>query len=195
MHSQKGRPIALDQIIAEYGLPGLFAGAGLEGETIVVIGGIMVQRGVLPYLPAIAAAAAGSFVADQIFFQLGRRFRYHPFVQRMQKKPAFARAMAAFDKHPVLFVFAFRFLYGLRTVSPVAIGTTRLSTGTFLLINALAAIVWATTFVSVGLFFGTAIESAFGQIRSVAHILVALAAVVAVAWLGIVFIRRRRAAP
>lgn len=76
--------IPLDQIIAEYGLAGLFAGAAVEGETIVVIGGMMVHRGILPFLPAIAAAAGGSFLSDQLFFMLGRRFRDHSIVQRIQ---------------------------------------------------------------------------------------------------------------
>ena len=49
-----------------------------------------------------------------------------------------------FDRHPTLFVFAFRFLYGLRTVSPVAIGTTRLPTARFMALNGTAALVWAT---------------------------------------------------
>lgn len=159
---------------------------------MVVLGGIMVQRGVLPYLPAIASAAAGSFIADQIFFQLGRRFRDHRYVRRLQAKPAFARAMAAFDKRPILFVFAFRFLYGLRTVSPVAIGTTQLPARTFMIVNALAAIVWAALFVSLGMFFGTAIESAFGKVRSIGHILLPVAAALAVLALVVMGIRRWR---
>ena len=160
----KANAISLEQIIGEYGLPGLFLGAAVEGETVVVLGGMMVHRGILPFLPAIVAAATGSFLADQAFFFLGRAFRHHPFVRKQQSKLAFAKALATFEKHPVLFVFAFRFLYGLRTVSPVAIGTTSLAARTFLLINALAAAVWATLFVSLGYCFGTAIEKMVGRL-------------------------------
>jgi len=184
--------IPLDQIIAEYGLFGLFAGAAVEGETIVVIGGMMVHRGILPFLPAIAAAAGGSFLSDQLFFMLGRRFRDHSIVQRIQRKPAFAKALATFDRHPLLFVFAFRFLYGLRTVSPIAIGTTQLRARTFLLLNAAAAAVWGATFVSVGLFFGTAIEEAFGRIKSLTHVLIGAGVAALVLWLVLAFVRRRR---
>ncbi|WP_237714032.1 DedA family protein [Novosphingobium sp. Rr 2-17] len=185
--------ISLDQIIANYGIAGLFVGAGIEGETVVVLGGMMVHRGTLAFLPAIAAASAGSFVVDQLFFQLGRRFRTHSFVQKMQSRAAFAKALSAFDKHPVLFVFVFRFLYGLRTVSPLAIGTTSLPARTFLTINALAAVVWGTLFISVGYCFGTAIEAAFGRLRSAEHLVFAAIGVATIVALTVILLKRRRA--
>ena len=149
----------IESLIARYGLFALFLGAAFEGETVVVIGGIMVHRDLLPFLPAIAVAACGSFIADQIFFWIGRRHRDHRFVVRMKRRPAFARAVAAFERHPVAFTFAFRFLYGLRTVSPIAIGTTRLTTARFVTINAVAALAWAATFILLGYCFGHAFEA------------------------------------
>ncbi len=165
-------------------------GAGVEGETVVVLGGIMVHRGLLPFFPAAMVAAAGSFVADQLFFLLGRSFRTRPFVRRMQQRPTFAKATAAFNKHPTLFVFAFRFLYGLRTVSPIAIGTTRLSCMKFLAINAVAAVVWGLVFVTLGYCFGNAIERAFGRLHSLAPLLAIALVVVAVG--AILLYNRRR---
>lgn len=183
--------ISLEQIIANYGLLGLFLGAAMEGETVVLIGGTMVHHGLLPFWPAAAAAAGGSFLADQLFFLLGRRFRDRPFVQRMQARPAFVRALRIFERHPAAFVFAFRFLYGLRTVSPIAIGTTQLRARTFLLLNAAAAMVWGMVFVGLGYWFGEAIEAAFGQVREAGAIILPVAAVAGVAALILHLVRRR----
>jgi len=183
--------MTLEQIITNYGLVGLFLGAGIEGETIVLLGGTMVHQGLLPLWPAVAAAAIGSFIADQLFFLLGRRFRDHPRVQRMQQRPAFARALRTFDKHPVAFVFAFRFLYGLRTVSPIAIGTTRLRARTFLLLNAAAAVLWGLLFVGLGYWFGQAIEAAFGRIRDAAHLVLPGLAVAVVLGMALHLVYRR----
>ncbi len=155
--------MTIEALVARYGLLALFFGAGIEGETVVVLGGIMVHRGAIPYAGAIAAAAIGSFIADQLFFAAGRRFRNHPRVRRLSARPAFAKALAAFERRPTLFVFAFRFLYGLRTVSPVAIGTTGLSTGRFMALNGAAAVVWAATFVSVGYWFGHGLSELIGR--------------------------------
>ncbi|KQN37082.1 hypothetical protein ASG37_05375 [Sphingomonas sp. Leaf407] len=155
--------MTIEVLVARYGLIALFFGAGIEGETVVVLGGIMVHRGALPFAGAIAAAAIGSFVADQLFFAAGRRFRNHPRVRRLAARPAFAKALAAFERRPTLFVFAFRFLYGLRTVSPVAIGTTQLPTGRFMVLNGAAAAVWATIFVSIGYWFGHGLSELVGR--------------------------------
>lgn len=182
--------MSLEQVISEYGLVGLALGAGLEGETVVIIGGLMTHRGILPFWPAVAAAALGSFLADQLFFLLGRHFRGHRFVHRFQRRPAFARALAAFDKYPVSFVFAFRFLYGLRTVSPLAIGTTRLSARKFLAINAAAAMVWALVFVTIGHWFGQAIEAEFGRIKSAEHLVGVVLAAAAILGIAVMLMRK-----
>ncbi|MDY8107885.1 DedA family protein [Fulvimarina sp. 2208YS6-2-32] len=183
----------LARIIEHYGLFALFLGAGIEGETVVILGGIMVHRDILAFVPVMLCAAAGSFVADQLFFMLGRRFRHHPFVTRIKTRPAFGRALAIFERHPVLFIFGFRFAYGFRTVSPVAVGTTDLAATRFLAINLVAALVWGAAFVSVGYLFGEAIEAAFGRIRSVEHVVLAVLAACAAAG-GLVFLVRRRRA-
>ena len=184
--------MTLEIAIARYGLAALFLGAAIEGETIVILGGTLVHRGTLSFLPAVMAAAAGSFLSDQIFFALGRRFQDHRFVRRIRARPAFQRAIATFERRPTLFVFAFRFLYGLRTVSPIAIGTTNLPAARFMAINAVSALAWGLTFVSAGYLFGEAIEAAFGHIRSVAHVLIPAAGVAALATIGFRWWRRRR---
>ena len=60
--------MTLEAVLSQYGFAALFLGAGIEGETVVVLGGVMVHRGLIAYPAAIAAAALGSFIADQIFF-------------------------------------------------------------------------------------------------------------------------------
>jgi membrane protein DedA with SNARE-associated domain len=143
----------------------VFIGAGLEGETMVLAGGLFAHEGMLSLPGTMLAAAAGSFVADQGFFAAGRRFRNHRWVQRAQAKPAFARALDTLERYPIGFIFAFRFLYGLRTVSPIAIGTSHVPTRTFLWINAVAALAWAALFTALGYVFGTGLAELLGRFR------------------------------
>lgn len=173
--------MTIESLLAQFGLPAIFLGAAVEGETAVVLGGVIVHRGLAGFIPAIAAAALGSFLADQLFFFLGHRFRDHPRVRRMRATRGFERASAAFARYPTAFVFAFRFLYGLRTVSPLAIGTTGFSPRRFVVLNALAAILWATVFITIGYVFGQSVETLFGHIRPIEHVLLA---VVGIAILG-----------
>ncbi len=183
--------MTLAAIIARYGLLAVFAGAAIEGETAVMTGGLLVHQGLLPFLGTAAAATAGSFCADEAFFLLGRRFRDHPRVRRIAARPAFARALNMVERHPTGFVVAFRFLYGLRTVSPVAIGTSAISARRFVALNALAAVLWGLAFTGIGYVFGHGIELAFGRLRSAAHIAGAVA-VLAAATLALAWALRRR---
>ncbi|MBB3934161.1 DedA family protein [Aureimonas phyllosphaerae] len=160
------RTRAIETFIAQYGLPAIFLGAGLEGETVAILAGVIAHSGTLGFWPVVLAVALGSFVADQVWFACGRHFRSSRFVRRVSARPFFAKALKAFEERPVLFTFGFRFVYGFRTVSPIAIGTTRLSTSRFVLINAAAAATWALVFVSAGYWFGHAIEAAFGALRA-----------------------------
>ena len=173
------RPIrmSIETVLAHYGLPALFLGAGLEGETVVVAGGLLAHAGIVSLPGACAATALGSFVADQIFFLAGRYFRQARLVRRLSSTPLFARALGMLEAHPIGFIFAFRFIYGFRTISPFAIGTTKVPERTFLLVNAVAAIVWGITFTLVGYFFGHAFESLIARYRPSGRTIAILAGV------------------
>jgi len=166
--------MAIEALIARYGLAAIFLGAGIEGETSVVAGGVLAHRHLLPVWGVWLAAASGSLVADQLFFAAGRYFREHPRVRRMSARPAFAKALVTLERHPVLFVMGFRFLYGLRTVSPMAIGTSQIATRTFFLLNALSAAIWAALFTGIGYGFGGGIERVFGDFLASNRLLPAL---------------------
>lgn len=157
--------MSIEAVVARYGLAALLLGAGLEGETAVITGGLLAHEGLLSLPGAAACAVAGSFAADQLFFAAGRRFRDRPVVRRVMGRPAFARALAAFERRPVGFILLFRFLYGLRTVSPVAIGTTRVPLRTFLPLNLAAAAVWGITFTGVGYLFGNGLAEMLGRLK------------------------------
>ncbi|WP_277971256.1 DedA family protein [Sphingomonas echinoides] len=176
--------MTIETIIAKYGLFALFAGAGIEGETVVVAGGLLAHKGLFSLPGAMAAAAAGSFVADQIFFSLGRYFRDKPWVRRARAKPIFARALGLLERYPIGFIFAFRFIYGFRTISPIAIGTTKVSTKLFVMINLVAAIVWGIVFTGIGYLFGHSFEKLIERFLPDKHaILIVGGAIVGIALL------------
>lgn len=67
--------MTIESLIAAYGLPAIFLGAGIEGETVAVLGGVVAHAGTLPLWQVFAAVGLGSFLADEIFFakmNLGR---------------------------------------------------------------------------------------------------------------------------
>jgi membrane protein DedA with SNARE-associated domain len=172
--------VSFEPLIAQYGLFAVFIGAAIEGETVVFLGGVLSHRHLLPYWAVALAASAGSFCADQIFFFAGRHARQYPAIQAILRKPALARVHQLLERHPTGFIFAFRFLYGLRTISPIAIGTSHIATRKFVLLNAAAALVWGPLISGLGYVFGQSIEQAIGFLPLHEHMLVALAVVVVV---------------
>lgn len=114
-------------------------------------------------------------------------------MRRVRAQPAFGKALALVDRYPHGFILALRFLYGLRTVGPVALGVSQVSSLRFLALNAIAAAIWAVCFSLVGYVFGQTIESLLGRLHGVETKL-AVAAVIGIAtWLAYwLYARRRR---
>lgn len=169
--------IAAGTLVARYGLAAIAVGAMAEGESVLLIGGMFAHRGVLS-LPAIIVVAFVATVAmDQLCFFLGRRHRDSRLVVRARANPAFARALAFIERWPSGYILAFRFLYGLRIVSPVALGVSRVPAARFVLLNMVAAAIWAPLFVMLGYVFGGAVEAVLGRVVSIErYVLIALAA-------------------
>src|SRR6185436_3694532 len=142
------------QLVQDIGPWAVALGAGFEGETAAVAGGVMAHRGMLSIGAAFLATAFGAFIADELFFQVGRRFRDRAFVIHARQKPAFARAVGFIERYPTAYILVFRFLYGLRTVSPIAIGLTAIPLRRFAALNALACLVWSAVFTTIGYRFG-----------------------------------------
>ncbi|MET3438222.1 DedA family protein [Sphingomonas sp. 1185] len=177
--------LSIEAIVARYGVAAIALGAGLEGETAVVTGGILAHQGLVGWPAALIAAAIGSFLADQIFFTVGRRSRDGRWVGKLKKRRVYARVTRLMERYPVGFIFAFRFLYGLRTISPVAIGTSQVSTRLFVAVNAASAACWASIFVGIGYLFGEAFQELAARYRpSLRHILMAAALVMVAAAIG-----------
>ncbi|WP_132958103.1 DedA family protein [Rhizobium sp. BK251] len=173
--------MSLEELIAHYGAWAVFFGAAIEGETAAFLGGILAHRQLLSY-PAVAVAAVlGSFVADQACFFAGRHAAHLKFVQRLIAGAAATRVKELLERHPTGFILAFRFIYGIRTIGPIAIGLSNVSALKFACLNAAAATVWGVAFTAAGYLFGNAVEMLFGHLSVHRHLAIGIAiAVVAV---------------
>jgi membrane protein DedA with SNARE-associated domain len=157
--------VTIEALVARWGVAAVFAGAALEGEAAVTAGGLLAHQGLISLPGAMLAAALGSFLADQGWFAFGRRFRDHRWVVKIRARPAFQRAVALVERRPIGFIFAFRFLWGLRTVSPIAIGTTQVPLRLYAAVNFASAATWGVLFTSIGYLFGEAFEEVMGRLR------------------------------
>lgn len=154
----------LEYILAQYGLVALFIGAFLEGEVIVVVAGILASLGYLPLYSVIVTAMIATFVGDQTFFMLGRK-RGKVFIE---KRPHIAsrvvKVQDLLHDHQNKILFGFRFLYGLRIPTLIALGTSEISQKKFLVFNVVNSVIWTIGFVLGGYFFGDIFETVLKKI-------------------------------
>lgn len=177
----------LHGLIANYGVVAVFLGALTEGETAVFLGGVFAHRHLLPYWQVALAASLGSLLTDQALFLAGRYAARSSLVGRITAAPAMRKVTSFLDTHPTGFIFAFRFIYGMRTVGPVAIGLSKVPIVRFLALNAAAALLWGLAVTAIGYLFGNTVEMLFGRLHLHIHLLIAVAvAVAAVATVAIV---------
>jgi membrane protein DedA with SNARE-associated domain len=141
-------------LIKEYGYPILFIWSMAEGELGLVMAGLLCHTGDMNLALAIFVAGCGGFVGDQVYFWIGRFNRQWTLNYLRSHRRKFALAHLLLQRYGWPVIFVQRYLYGMRTVIPMAIGTTRYSSRQFALINFISAIVWAAITIMLTWYFG-----------------------------------------
>jgi membrane protein DedA with SNARE-associated domain len=159
----------------------ILVGALFEGESVLLSAALVAHQGHLSLPLIILAGWCGGVLGDQFFFFLGY-FRGRSIVQRRKKwAEGIDYAAGIVGKHGLLVIVGFRFLYGLRMVIPFALGCLGISKKCFLILNALGALVWATSFTLCGYFLSAGLTIVFTDpmMRLVAVLFVVTAAALA----------------
>jgi len=153
----------MEAFLSQYGPIGVFLGAAFEGQTAVIVGGLLARQHILALWVVLVSAAAGSGIIDHLLFVAGRRFRSHRWVRRATEQAAFARALGFIERFPISYTLTFRFIFGLRLASPVAIGVSQVPTWRFTVLNIAGAVIWAGAFAGAGFIFGEALHNLLGH--------------------------------
>ncbi|WWO99097.1 MAG: DedA family protein [Candidatus Dasytiphilus stammeri] len=141
--------IDINSMISKYGYWAIFIGCLTEGETIILLGGIAVQKGLLNYGDVILAAMLGGALGDQLLFIIGCYYSSN-ILQRFKKKLPIINFNQMICKRPLFFTIIVRFMYGFRIAGPIIIGASQLSFGKFFIFNIIGALLWSLIFVSLG---------------------------------------------
>jgi membrane protein DedA with SNARE-associated domain len=166
-------------LLRQYGYIILFAWSILEGEMGLIMAGIMSHTGDMNLYIAIFVAGLGGFAGDQIYFYTGRFNRGYIIREMASQRRKFALAHLLLKKYGWPLIFAQRYMYGMRTVIPMAIGLTRYSSKTFALINLLSAWAWATITIVPAYIFGEELLELMNWAKSHWYVILPIAFVVA----------------
>ncbi|WP_119420273.1 DedA family protein [Desertibaculum subflavum] len=175
----------LVDLIERFGYLVIFVGTFFEGETVLVFGGFAAHQGHLTLAGVIVTAFLGSYAGDQVWFHLARRYGRLWLARRPKLLGRVERVRVRLGGHADWFVLTFRFLYGIRSVGPMALAMSGYPARRFLALNGIAAAVWAIVVGTAGYLFGEAFELMLGQVKDMQiKILGAIAAAVVAALIG-----------
>lgn len=155
----------LRYLVENYGYLAILIGTFLEGESILVLGGIAAHMGLLEAQWVILSAFFGSTFGDQLYFFIGRRWGNSIISRWPTWKARMDRVHKIMEKWHSWIILFFRFWYGLRNVTPFALGMSEVKTSLFVTLNIIGAILWAVSVTMAGYLFGAVVETVIGDIK------------------------------
>jgi membrane-associated protein len=146
--------VALAALVA-----GESAGLPIPGETALISASLLVGAGGLSLPLVIGVAAIAAIVGDNFGYWFGRRagrraLTAHRGPFRRHRQHLLDRGEAFFARHGGKAVVLGRFVVGVRIVTAVVAGASRMPIGRFMVANAIGAITWAVMTTSLVVWLG-----------------------------------------
>jgi membrane protein DedA with SNARE-associated domain len=182
--------------IEHYGYWAIIVGTIIEGETIVLTGGILAFWGCLDLRWVMVTAFIGSFSGDQIFFFLGR-YKGNQIISRREKwRSRLEKVHRLSKRYHTAIILGFRFMYGFRLVTPLVLGADQtINPRRFMILNGFSAACWSIIFAWGGYFLGEVSEGLLKEIKRVqGGFLIGLSLAGILGWIvWIIRIKKKRA--
>ena len=191
-------------LLLTHGYLVIFLGAALDnfglpssGDVVLFAGGFFANNGQAALPLVMLSGFAGALASDNSVYWIGR-IGGRPLINRILKirllqflinEKSLEKAERYFESHGGKTVFVGRFGPGLRSMTPLFAGVTRMGYFRFVPYNVAAALVWAVVYSLIGYVFG----QYWGELLAVAKSFgFGIVALVALAILAFVLRRRYR---
>lgn len=165
-------------------------GALVEGEMVLILAGAAAYHGYMALPLVMLISFLGAIFHDVLLFFVGRLWgrkllqRQSKWHNRIQKV---ARLIQKYDSY---FIMSFRFIYGIRTITPLVVGSGPTSFKRYFSLMIISAAVWAIVISYVGYSCAMALETILHHFNHAKKYLAAGLALLLCG--GYVFFRRRR---
>lgn len=165
-----------------YGILFLYSFGG--GMIALLAASVLAGVGKLDLSLCIIIAAVANFLGDELLFYLAKfnKNAVLPYFKKHRRKLALAQIL--FKSYGGKIILAKKFIYGLKTLIPLAIGLSKYNAKKFLFLNAICAIIWAVSLGLLGFFAGDFIQQIsekYGQNTS--FLIIFLVAILFAVWL------------
>ncbi|MBU0632983.1 DedA family protein [bacterium] len=162
--------------IATYGYIGLFIYSLGGGFVALVAASVLSYMGKMDLATSMVIAFSANAIGDNLLFYLARNQKadMHNYLKKHRRKLALAHIkMKQYGSWIILFQ---KFIYGIKTLIPIAIGLTKYDLKKFTILNVLSAAVWTLVVGFTSYFSGSAIVKAYDFIAAKPYIAVIIVA-------------------
>ncbi|GHS94609.1 hypothetical protein AGMMS49949_08520 [Alphaproteobacteria bacterium] len=151
----------------------VFGGSLIEGETVILTASALAAAHYLSLRNIWLIAFLTTLCLDQGLYFYGHFLWKHPNKPISERFPRLyrksRRAVILLKRYDIWFILSFRFVYGIRALSPVVIGLCGILPRRFIPLNAISAFLWATISCSIGYWLGDTFVGAKNAETSVMH--------------------------
>ena len=201
-NSPKGVLDFVNNLLIAHGYLVVLFGAALDnfglpssGDIVLFAGGLFANRGHLALPLVMLSGFAGALISDNAVYWIGRvggrpligRILKMRFLHFLVNEKSLSKVERYFENHGGKTVFVGRFGPGLRSMTPLFAGVTRMKYYRFVPYNVAAAAVWSVVYSLIGYVFGQYWTELLAVAKSFGYGVVGLAVLVLLAYL----LRRR----
>ncbi|WP_345993359.1 DedA family protein [Sulfurimonas sp. HSL-1716] len=170
--------------IATYGYIGLFIYSLGGGFVALVAASVLSYMGKMDLATSMAIAFTANVIGDNLLFYLARNQKtaMHDYLRKHRRKLALAHLKM--KQYGSWIILIQKFIYGIKTLIPIAIGLTKYDVKKFTILNILSAIVWTLVVGFASYFSGNAIVKLYDHIVEKPYIaIIVVATIFAVLWI------------
>ncbi len=147
--------------LATYGYIILFLYSLGGGFVALMAAAVLSSMGEMDLMTSMVIAFIANFIGDALLFYMGRYHKSDVMNYMHKHKRKLALSHLLMKKYGSWIIIFQKFVYGIKTLIPIAIGLTRYSFIQFNILNAIAALIW-TVVVGYGSYLaGDAIKAAY----------------------------------
>jgi membrane protein DedA with SNARE-associated domain len=182
------------EFVQTWGYLAVLLGSMVEGESVILTACVLAHMGYMNIYYIMIISFLGTLIADQTLFLVGMKYGPSLFKKYPKLKVKSKRIFDLLEKYDIWFILSFRFIYGIRTLSPLIIGASgKVSLKRFAPLNFLAAVIWVLLSCFLGyVVLGETIEEVLENFDVIKkyfiYVLIAIATLIT---MGILFYRNK----
>ena len=165
-------------LFQQYGYLIIFAGTFFEGETTLVLGGLLANQHHLNFWLVVGTAVLASYIGHVVFYFLGKTSSVWILEKFPSLKIKIDQAEYIIRRYETLSLFITQYVFGIRLASALSFGILDMKISKFLTLQFISCLVWAILFAALGYWVGSSLDN---LIKSVER------ALLVILFLGIAF--------